>query len=205
MIRKLIANAVRKIALNSGRLSGLYRRLCRPAGQEWALYVKKFGGLHAIGDGCVIQMNVTFTDPAYVRLGNNVHLTGCTIFGHDGSINMLTKATGKVLDRVGPVDIRDNVFVGHQAMVMPGVTIGPMAIVAAGAVVTRDVPPGSIVAGSPAKVIGQVATYLERLETDTEKLPWFDLLKQRTDQLAPADNALNEVRIRHFFGTEHKA
>lgn len=205
MIRAHIAKLVRRIALRTGRLGGLYRRMCQPAGQEWAIYVKRFGGLHSVGEGCVIQMNATFTDPAYVRLGNNVHLTGCTIFGHDGSVNMLTRATGKVLDRVGRVDIRDNVFIGHQAMVMPGVTIGPMAIVAAGSVVTRDVPPDSIVAGSPAKVIGQVSTYLERLEADTTQLPWFELLQQRSDQLAPADDALNAVRIRHFFGTDTQA
>jgi acetyltransferase-like isoleucine patch superfamily enzyme len=44
-------------------------------------------------------------------------------------------------------------FVGAGAIVLPGVTVGDGSIVAAGAVVTRDVPPGSIVAGSPAKVI----------------------------------------------------
>jgi carbonic anhydrase/acetyltransferase-like protein (isoleucine patch superfamily) len=92
------------------------------------------GNLHAMGDGCVIQTNVTFTDPSFVQLGHNVHLSGCTLFGHDGSVNMLTVATGKTLDRVGPVVVHDNVFIGHQAIVMPGVTVGSMSIVAAGSV-----------------------------------------------------------------------
>jgi acetyltransferase-like isoleucine patch superfamily enzyme len=200
MIRQFIANTVRKVALRTGRLSGLYRRLCRPAGEEWAIYLKKFGQLHAMGEGCIIQMNVAITDPAYVRIGNNVSLSGCTIFGHDGSVNMLTRATGKVLDRVGPVDIRDNVFIGHQAIVMPGVTIGPMAIVAAGSVVTRDVPPDSIVAGCPAKVIGQVSTYVERMETETAQLPWYDMLCNRASQFEPASDELNAIRVKHFFG-----
>ncbi len=52
-----------------------------------------------------------------------------------------------------PIVIRDRVWIGSNAMVLKGVTIGEGAIVAAGAVVTKDVPPHSLVAGVPAKVI----------------------------------------------------
>lgn len=53
-----------------------------------------------------------------------------------------------------PVEISDDVWIGHGAVVLKGVRIGPGAIVAAGAVVTRDVGPYEIVGGVPAKVIG---------------------------------------------------
>jgi hypothetical protein len=54
-----------------------------------------------------------------------VRLSGCTLFGHDGSVNMLEPAFGLKLDRVGKIDIRDNVVIGHGAIVLPGATIGP--------------------------------------------------------------------------------
>ncbi len=53
----------------------------------------------------------------------------------------------------GHLDIRDDCWVGVNAVIYPGVTVGPQSVVAPGAVVTRDVPPYSIVAGVPAKKI----------------------------------------------------
>jgi len=57
---------------------------------------------------------------------------------------------------VAPVTIEPDVWIGARAMVLKGVTVGRAAVVGAGAVVTTDVPPGSIVGGVPAKVIGRV-------------------------------------------------
>jgi acetyltransferase-like isoleucine patch superfamily enzyme len=55
-----------------------------------------------------------------------------------------------------PVTIEDDVWIGANAVVLPGVRIGTHAVVAAGAIVTKDVPPHSLVAGVPAKVIKQL-------------------------------------------------
>ncbi len=60
---------------------------------------------------------------------------------------------------VAPVRIGDRVWVGTRAVVLKGVTIGEGAVVAAGAVVTRDVPAGAVVAGVPAAVVGQVDSW----------------------------------------------
>jgi len=97
------------------------------------------GGLHATGEHCALQTSLVISDPACTRLGHNSSLSGCTLSVHDGVVNMLRNAHGGELDRIGCIDIRDNVFIGHQAIVLPDVTIGPDAILAPGSVVTRDV------------------------------------------------------------------
>ncbi len=57
-----------------------------------------------------------------------------------------------------PIRIEDDVFIGTQAMILKGVTVGRGAVIGAGAVVTRDVPPFTIVAGNPACVVGEVGS-----------------------------------------------
>ena len=201
MIGDFLRKRLAAYALKHGRLLGVYRRFCHPDGDAWAAVLKRHLGLEAMGDRCFIQTNVTITDPAYVRLGNNVRLTGCTLFGHDGAVNMLKRAYGIRVDKVGKIEIGNNVFVGHQAIIMPGVTIGSNAIVAAGSVVTRDVPSGSIVGGVPARVIGSVENLVERLQAQTAALPWSEHPCLQADYAGPSTPELDRMRIRHFFGS----
>jgi maltose O-acetyltransferase len=74
-------------------------------------------------------------------------------------------------DKGSPVTIEDYVWIGHRAIIMPGVTIGRGAVVAAGAVVTKSIPAMSIVAGVPAKIIGQRQSVLSYTKFHR---PWFE-------------------------------
>ncbi|MFK1641101.1 DapH/DapD/GlmU-related protein [Bacteroides fragilis] len=71
-----------------------------------------------------------------------------------------------------PVVIEDRVWIGPNAIILHSVTIGEGAVVAAGAVVTKDVPPFSIVGGIPAKVIGSRNSNL-KYEFDGQYLPFI--------------------------------
>jgi acetyltransferase-like isoleucine patch superfamily enzyme len=75
------------------------------------------------------------------------------------SMNYLDRRAHKV-DSIaaGSVRICEDAFVGARAMILKGVTVGARAVVGAGAVVTRDVPPDTVVGGIPARVIGPVGS-----------------------------------------------
>ena len=113
---------------------------------------------------------------ASIIIGNNVGMSGCTISAHKsiiigdrvliGSGALIMDSDAHSLDatarRTGaggetkPVVIEDDVFIGARAIVLKGVTIGKGAVVGAGSVVTKDVPPYSVVAGNPARMIKEL-------------------------------------------------
>jgi len=112
------------------------------------------------GDALLVNFNVCILDRAPVRMGNNVMIgpgTLITTVGHPLS----PKGRRAHLSQAKPVTIGDDVWIGGNVTVLPGVTIGSNAVIAAGAVVTHDVPPNSLWGGVPAKK-------LRDLENDTE-------------------------------------
>jgi acetyltransferase-like isoleucine patch superfamily enzyme len=125
----------------------------------------------SIGQGSTIHTLARFYDPANVVIGKDTIIgEGAVLDGRDrlrigdhvdfASEVMVYNAQHDVNDPAfkavqGPVTIEDYVFVGPRAIILPGITIGKGAVVAAGAVVTKDVEPFAIVGGVPAKVIGE--------------------------------------------------
>jgi maltose O-acetyltransferase len=113
-----------------------------------------------VGENCEFNAPVTF-DISHcwmIEIGNNVTVApGAYFLAHDASTFRTLGYT-----RTGKVKVCDNVFIGARAIVMPGVTIGENAIVAAGSVVTRSVAANTIVGGNPAKEIGKTDQYMAR-------------------------------------------
>jgi len=189
-----------KLARSNRSFVNVYRRMFNPDGTEWAELLRHHNMLHAMGSEVSINPGTYFADPKFTRLGNNVRLSTCTLIGHDGSVNMINRAYDTSLDSVGKIDIRDNVFVGHGAIILPGVTIGPNAIVSAGSVVNRNVNEGEIVSGVPAKVVGQLDMHVAILTAKNNSFPWKHLIDEREGDFDPeVEEKLNEIRIKHFF------
>jgi galactoside O-acetyltransferase len=100
-----------------------------------------------------------------VTIGSDVLISwGCTILDHDSHSTAWCERRGDVIEwmagrkdwthvTASPVVIRDRAWIGFNAIVLRGVVVGEGAVVAAGSVVTRDVPDYSVVAGNPARVV----------------------------------------------------
>lgn len=103
--------------------------------------------------------------PLYI--GNNVNLSHYTI------IHTLTHLTNSPYFHAQqrPVAIMDHAWIGARAIILPGVTVGEGAVVSAGSVVNKDVPPYSIVVGNPARVVGERT---RELHYTTKYFPFFD-------------------------------
>lgn len=94
--------------------------------------------------------------PELVTIEDGAYITrGCKLVSHFNPTNGIAKLWG-CDSLTKPVLIKREAFVGVNSIISPGVTVGQYALVAAGSVVTKDVPDYAIVAGNPAKIIGDV-------------------------------------------------
>lgn len=111
------------------------------------------GATLSIGDRCSINEGVSIGTTKRITIGSRVRL-GPFVMIVDSAFHDLYERDVAPPSR--PVVIEDDVWIGAKASVLPGVRIGRGSVIGAAAVVTRDVPPFSVVAGVPAKVIRQL-------------------------------------------------
>lgn len=116
------------------------------------LYID-YGKPVTIGEDCFIQQCCTFFGRGGITIGNGVFIgPKCNLItiNHDANPENRSATYGR------PIVIEDNVWIGINSTVLPGVRIGYGSIIGAQSVVTHDVPPMTVVAGNPARIIKKI-------------------------------------------------
>ena len=114
-----------------------------------------------IGKHCLINTRYWPSEPYLVTIGDHVQLTHCvSIHTHGGG--QAVRQQHPDFDVFGKVVIEDWAYIGAFSQIMPGVTVGEGALVAAGSVVTKSVAPHTVVGGNPARYICTVEEYYEK-------------------------------------------
>ena len=109
-----------------------------------------------IGENFYSNHNLVILDGAKIIFGNNVFIgPNCGFYTAGHPINVIERNEG--LEYAKPINIGNNVWLGGNVVVMPGVTIGNNTIIGAGSVVTKDIPSNVIAVGNPCKVLKEIS------------------------------------------------
>lgn len=144
----------------------LYRYYATFRGGETLIrYLRHLGC--TIGDNVHIPpfktMDIDLSRPYLIEIGNNVRLNkGLTIMTHDFATVVFKSLFNDFIPSSGKVKIGNNVYFGRNCSVLKNVTIGDNCIIGYGSVVVKDVPPNSVVAGVPAKIICSLDEYYKK-------------------------------------------
>lgn len=117
-----------------------------------------FGKNITIGKNVFFNTGCSFQDRGGIRIGNG-SMVGMNVV--IATLNHGLPLETRNITYSSPVIIGENVWIGSNATILPGVTIGDNSVVGAGAVVTKDVPENTVVAGVPAKVVKKIHENLE--------------------------------------------
>jgi carbonic anhydrase/acetyltransferase-like protein (isoleucine patch superfamily) len=137
-----------------------------------------------VGEGCeVYGMPQIGSEPWLIEIGDYVRIAAEVSFvTHDGATWVFREEPRyKNVIYYGAIRVLDNSFLGKRVTILPGVTIGPYSVVGIGAVVTKDVPPHTVVAGNPARVICTVEEYAEKRLAQT---PDYDVAEYQRNTRA---------------------
>lgn len=143
---------------------GLYRRI---VGRMYPIKYARKIGINMKGKVHLYGEIGWSTEPWLITLGDNVHITnGVKFITHDGG-TLLFRDRVPDLEITKPIVVGDNVYIGNNVIILPGVTIGNNVVIGAGAVVTRAIPDNSLVVGVPARVIKSADDYFLKLQKES--------------------------------------
>ena len=131
-----------------------------------------YGSNIFVGDNFYANYNLTILDVAPVTIGDRVMIApNVSIFTAGHPLHPQARNSGYEYGR--PITIGNNVWIGGGAILLPGVTVGDNAVIAAGSVVGRDVPPWTVAAGNPCRVVREITDadrdfYWKNLPFDVE-------------------------------------
>lgn len=110
-----------------------------------------YGTNTTLGDRTFINHGAYFMDGAPITVGSNCFI-GPSCGFYTAIHPILAEERNQGLERALPITIQDNVWIGANVIVLPGVTVGEGSVIGAGSVVTRNVPPGVVAMGNPCRV-----------------------------------------------------
>jgi acetyltransferase-like isoleucine patch superfamily enzyme len=114
-----------------------------------------------IGENCLINTRNWSSEPYLIKIGSNVQVTSNVYFHTHGGANVVRKKYPD-FDVFGKIIVEDWAYIGANSQIMPGVTIGEGALVAAGSIVTKSVEPYTVVGGNPARYICSVEDFIKK-------------------------------------------
>lgn len=129
---------------------------------KWKIWRLKKQGLQIADDCRLLAGPGCFgSEPYLISIGRRVTIAaGVSLITHDGGTWVFrARPEFREVIRYGRITIHDNCLIGIGATILPGVSVGPDSVIAAGAVVSRDVPPGEVWGGVPARFIQTVEEY----------------------------------------------
>ena len=182
MIKRVLSTVLRKI------------KIWKANDEEYIELLRKTGLI--VGEGCSISKTAYFGgEPWLIRIGNNTRITNDVKFiTHDGGLWTLRKI-GKLDEKdvkYGAIKIGDNCNISWNVIIMPGVTIGNNCVVAAGAVVTKDIPDNSVWGGIPARHIETLEEYYDKVKNSVVKTNGMDNDEKKKYLIEKCSNLFRE-------------
>lgn len=144
--------------LQTDQREQILRRLLGRTGSHFLIeqpFYCDYGYNIEIGENFYANVNCVILDGAKVTFGDNVFVApNCGFYtaGHPFDVDQRNRG----LEYAYPITVGNNVWIGAQVCVLPGVTIGDNCVIGAGSVVTRDIPPHSLAVGNPCRVIRRI-------------------------------------------------